>query len=252
MDVPELVAATAKLKEMIGLRSEPLAFFYSDREPDGWRPPEGKWSCMVGALARARHGGTVYFDKEHHGCGGCGVYLGFCEPAENLVYFVSCGIPGRLEGEHYKKSPELVAAALRQNDVRPAPAKYAIFKQVAALEEGERPEVIICFANGDELAGLVFLAGYAREEDAAIVPFSSGCGSIVVHPLREGRGTLPRAVLGMFDPSARPCVRAEELTFAAPVALWEEMLQNASESFLKTPTWAKLRARITGEATSES
>ncbi|HHX40512.1 MAG TPA: DUF169 domain-containing protein [Armatimonadetes bacterium] len=252
MDVPELVAATARLKGMIGLRSEPLAFFYSDREPDGWRPPEGKWSCMVGALARAQRGGIVYFDKEHYGCGGCGVYLGFCEPAENLTYFVSTGIPGKLEGEHYKKSPELVEAAMRQNDVRPAPAKYAIFKQVAVLEEDEQPDVILCFANGDELAGLVFLAGYAREEDAAIVPFSSGCGSIVARPLCEGRRPLPRAVLGMFDPSARPCVRADELTFAAPVALWEEMLHNAAESFLKTPTWAKVRARITGEATAES
>jgi hypothetical protein len=90
----------------------------------------------------------------------------------------------------------------------------------------------------------VGLAGYARGEDAVIVPFGAGCSTIVTYPLAEARRDPPRAVLGMFDPSARPYLAADELSFAVPLAMWEEMLGNAEESFLITPTWAKIRNRI--------
>ena len=125
-----------------------------------------------------------------------------------------------------------------------APAPYAVFKLVSRLEEDERPEVVICWAGPDELSGLVVLAGYARDDDAVICPFSPGCGSIAAVPLLEGQRPEPRASLGMFDASARPFTPEGLLSFAAPLALWEEMLGNADESFLKTPTWTKVRRRI--------
>ena len=104
--------------------------------------------------------------------------------------------------------------------------------------------MIICFAGADELTGLVGLAGYARAEDAIICPFGPGCGVMVSRALEEGRTAQPRGVLGLFDPSARPCVRADELSFSAPLALWVEMLGNAEESFLQTKTWATVRRRV--------
>jgi uncharacterized protein (DUF169 family) len=244
MGVADIQAGTSRLRDLIGLHQEPLTFLYTDTEPSGFRPAEGQWACVLAVMGRARRGETVYFDAEHFGCGGGGYYLGLCERSPNVEYFVSTGIPGEMEGEHYKKSPELMLKALEINPVTPAPAKYAVVKLVSALTEEEMPEVIICLPTPDELCGLVMLAGYARAEDAAVCAFASGCGSIISRPLLEAQREEPRAVVGIFDPSSRLFLPENEMTFAAPRALWEEMAANADESFLKTETWAKVRKRI--------
>jgi uncharacterized protein (DUF169 family) len=248
METAELVKATAALREMMGLAEDPLAFFYSDRQPQGHLPSAEGRSCVIGVLARARRGETVFYDKEHFACRGGAYYLGFAPPSPDVEYFVSTGIPGKMAGERYKKSPEMVRAAMQQAGVEPAPARYAVFKPVSALAPEETPAVVICFASADELSGLVGLAGYARAEQGVICPFSSGCGAIVALPLAEARRERPRAVLGMFDPSARPFVGKDELSFAAPVAMWAEMLENAGESFLTTKTWSRIRERMEEEA----
>jgi hypothetical protein len=54
----------------------------------------------------------------------------------------------------------------------------------------------------------------------------------------------PRAVLGMFDPSARPCVLGDVLTFAVPMKKFEKMIGYMEESFLITPTWEKVKRKI--------
>ncbi|MGQ9730121.1 MAG: DUF169 domain-containing protein [Candidatus Zipacnadales bacterium] len=240
----DLRVATAELRERIGLRAEPLAFFYTDRRPDGYCPEPDQWACVVAVLGRARRGETVYFDRHHFGCGGGGYYLGFCPPRPGIAEFVSTGIPGEMEGERYKQSPELVSTLLETYAAPPAPANYAVVKLVSELAEDESPAVVICFVTPDELAGLVFLAGFGRSDEAVICPFSSGCGSLITHPLLEAQRAQPRAVLGLFDPSARPFVAEDELSFAAPQNLWLEMLQNAPRSYLTTDTWSKLRERI--------
>jgi hypothetical protein len=48
----------------------------------------------------------------------------------------------------------------------------------------------------------------------------------------------------MFDPSARPCVPADVLTFAVPMKKFEKMLSYMEESFLITDTWNEIRNRI--------
>jgi hypothetical protein len=48
----------------------------------------------------------------------------------------------------------------------------------------------------------------------------------------------------MFDPSARPCVPENVLTFAVPMKRFEKMTGYMEESFLITDTWSILRKRI--------
>jgi hypothetical protein len=48
----------------------------------------------------------------------------------------------------------------------------------------------------------------------------------------------------MFDVSARPYVNKEELTFAVPMAKFRRMVGSMEESFLVTPSWAKVKKRI--------
>ena len=77
-----------------------------------------------------------------------------------------------------------------------------------------------------------------------IVPFGSGCASIVQYPYMEVKSPHPKAVIGMFDVSARPFVSKNELAFSAPMSKFIRMVDNMEESFLITPSWAKVQKRI--------
>jgi hypothetical protein len=95
------------------------------------------------------------------------------------------------------------------------------------------------------LSGLFTLANYDEAgAEAVFCPFSAGCGSIVLYPYLERASARPRAVLGMFDVSARPCVPGDALSFAVPMAKFERMVANMQESFLITKSWDQVRRRI--------
>jgi hypothetical protein len=186
------------------------------------------------------------FGKEDIGCAGGKRYAGFSESLRpNFEYFLSCGIPGKMEGERYKKSPELVRKFMVKAPRLNAPKKYILFKRWDQLEAKEEPDVVVFFAQPDVLSGLFTLASFdTAEESGVIAPFGAGCGSIVLYPYLEKDKPNPRGVIGMFDPSARPYVPAGTLTFAAPMIKFLRMVQNMEESFLVTPTWEVIRKRI--------
>ncbi len=48
----------------------------------------------------------------------------------------------------------------------------------------------------------------------------------------------------MFDPSARPCVSDDVMTFAVPMKRFEKMIGYMEESFLITETWSTMKRRI--------
>jgi hypothetical protein len=77
-----------------------------------------------------------------------------------------------------------------------------------------------------------------------IAPFGSGCASIVQYPYLEARSARPRAVIGMFDISARPYIGKDRLSFAASMSKFKRMVDNMEESFLITPSWVKIQKRI--------
>ena len=60
------------------------------------------------------------------------------------------------------------------------------------------------------LSGLFTLANYDEPQPYGVIaPFGAGCASIVDYPYKEIKAPQPRAVLGMFDVSARPCVPSD-------------------------------------------
>ena len=76
------------------------------------------------------------------------------------------------------------------------------------LDESDDPAVVIFFAKADVLSGLFTLANYDEvEPNGVIAPFGAGCSTIVMYPYLERDADRPRAVLGMFDVSARPFVQ---------------------------------------------
>jgi len=186
------------------------------------------------------------YSSENPGCLGGKRYTGFSQKLRpDFEYFLSCGIPGKMEGERYKKSPELVEEYLKNHPPFKAPARYLVFKRWDSLLETDEPMAIVFFAAPDVLSGLFTLANFdAVDPNGVIAPMGSGCSSIVSYPLAESKSINPRCVLGMFDVSARPCVPKNTLTFAIPMRRFAEMVQNMDESFLITGSWNAVRNRI--------
>jgi len=237
----------SRFRETLGLRESPLGIYYTNDKPEGVTPKEGISGCMVGLLQNARKKGkTVYFDRSHFGCPGGAYYMGFFEsPRPNIEYFLSCGIPGELEGERYIKTPERAREYFSKMIPRRAPATYCVFKPIDQLWEGPEPEVVAFFSPPDILSGLFTLINYAMERtDAVYAPFGSGCGTILTYPLKEAGKEQPHAILGMFDVSARPMVEKDALTIAMPYSLFLKLLENVSGSFLQTESWKKVLHRI--------
>jgi uncharacterized protein (DUF169 family) len=237
-----------KIHDRLGLKEHPLAAFYSNDKPAAGRSPKEKGHvCIFALLKRARQQGeTVYFDAGHVGCFGGGYYMGFQDtPMPNIEYFLSCGIPGEMEGERYIKTPEIAREYFASAQPRKSPAKYCLFKRLDRLTAAEEPEVVIFFVSPDLLSGLFTLTNYTAERmDAVRTPFSSGCGAILAHPLKEAEEKNPQAILGLFDVSARPFVEPDLLTLAMPTKLFLSLLDNQDESFLITKSWQKVRERI--------
>lgn len=225
----------------------PLAFFYTDAAGDEAVPPVvAGHHCMICDLARVRKGQALRFEAGSFSCAGGKLYCGYArENMPDFEYFLSCGIPGRMEGERYKKTPELVRRFVQHRQYAPAPAKYLVFKRWDKLEAADEPAVAIFFAKPDVLSALFTLANFDEEDPQAVIaPFCAGCGAVIQLPYLELQSEKPRAVLGLFDVSARPCVPAEVLSFAVPMPKFRRMVENMEESFLITPSWDKVRQRL--------
>jgi hypothetical protein len=226
----------------------PITFYYTDDPGNAspYRISKEGLHCFIGDLAAVRQGRTLCFDTKSVACFGGKRYLGFSQALmPNFEYFLSCGIPGKLEGERYKKSPELVRELLNHVPVFKAPAKYVIFKRWDILEEQDQPQVAIFFAAPDVLSGLFTLANFDEPTNQAVFcPMGAGCSTIVQYPILESEADRPRAVLGMFDISARPGVEPSILTFSVPMKKLEQMASDMDESFLITGSWEKVKSRL--------
>jgi hypothetical protein len=225
----------------------PITLYYTDAETARKHlQPVKEHMCIMAQVPQVARGKTLSFSAETVGCAGGMRYLGFSHDIrEGFEYFLSCGIPGKMEGERYKKSPEIVKEAMAGIEPFEAPAKYAVFKRWDHLEESDEPQVVIFFANPDTLAGLYTLAGFDEtDREPVICPFGAGCSTIVQYPYTQATKPHPKAVLGMFDVSARPFVVPTFLSFAVPMAKFTSMVENMDESFLITSSWAKVLRRM--------
>ncbi len=225
----------------------PITFYYRDDAGQADRVGQcASQRCVFADLSRVRRGEVVAFECDSIGCAGGRRYLGFSqEIMPDFEYFLSCGIPGRVEGERYKQTPEMVRKVVRELPAFVAPKSHILFKRWDQLEERDDPAVVIFFADPDVLAGLFTLANYDEvDPQGVIAPSASGCGAIVMQPYLQGRSDHPRAVLGLFDPSARPFVTRATLTCAVPMGKFTRMVANMDQSFLITPTWERIVRRM--------
>ncbi len=237
-------------KRFFGEAELPIAFYYTDEEgrAELVKPNTVARRCVIPAFSLVRKGGALCFDAESIGCSGGQQCLGFRETAEpDDNYLLSSGIPGKVEGERYLKTPEIAAEWLKLMPSFKAPARFIVFKRWDSLNESDEPDVVIFFACPDVLSGLLALANFDETEpNIAFSPYTSGCGSIVLYPFLEKDAVRPRAVIGLFDISARRHIPENTLSFAVSMRKFEQMVRNMEESFLTTNSWKAVQRRIQG------
>ncbi|MCX6833038.1 MAG: DUF169 domain-containing protein, partial [candidate division Zixibacteria bacterium] len=68
--------------------------------------------------------------------------------------------------------------------------------------------------------------------------------SICMLPYYESLQEKPRAIMGMFDISARPQLPPDILSFTVPYPMYQEMEADIPGSFLEKEAWHKVRTRI--------
>ena len=238
-------------KRFFGEAELPIAFYYTNEEGHAElvKPDTIARGCVFPALSLVRKGRALCFDAESGGCPGRQISPGFREYIEEPddKYFASYGIPGKIEGERYLKTPEIAAEAIKLYPSFKAPARFIVFKRWDLLNESDEPEVVIFFACPDVLSGLFLLANFEEAEpNGVFTPWGAGCFSIVTYPFLEKDSARPRAVIGLFDVSARPYIPENTLSFSVPMRKFERMVRNMEESFLTTNSWKAVQKRIQG------
>jgi len=243
---------------------QPVAVSFTDDKPDGARQfAAGKRSCMASALTAASKGEVYAVDEETCGCSGGGVGLcfgdTFTKRGHPTRYLLSTGSPNKeaaganmsrhmREGERFFASPELVDKWKDNFPFQDAPERYVVFAPFALVEANEPPDLIVFFANPDQLSALVIMAGFNTGETInAIAPFGAACQSIVF-AYGELKKEQPKAVMGYFDISQRNSIPRDLLSLTVPFSLFLEMEADVDKSCLTTLSWELIDGRWLDEA----
>ena len=216
----------------------PIAFGYGDTPAAavGTVP-----RCMIGAIRRVCGGEPLALCAGNVLCGGGSLYTAFAPMQDRIPRFVS-------EAEHYKRTPEQVREYIGRLDIRLTEKPYLNFVRMDRLDALDDVEGILFFATPDILAGLCSWAFYDNDADEAVsTRFASGCCSIVTFAVGENRRGGRSCFIGLLDPSARPLVPANELTFVIPACRFREMALTMEHSALFQKAYSAVRRRINGE-----
>ncbi len=238
-----------KLRDALCLEIEPVAVVWADTVDEGtvtYKKDAGH-GCVIPLIKKAAFEGKIAaVGRDCTGCRGAAYHFGFIdELGPQFRYFLSTGIPGQLEGEGYKKTPELVDA-LMQSGLKhlPAPKDYCVFKPVTLLSPEDEPEVVFFLVNPDQLSALVVLANYDLPgNDGVTALFGSGCDSLILFPRLEKIGKR-RGIIGLTDVTVRKMLPPEILSFALPFDRALELEANVPGSFLERKVWQGIRERL--------
>ncbi len=215
----------------------PVAFWYSDQATAQTEKVNG---CIFKALKGVREGTPVSLGLENSGCGGGKFYCGFTPMPAHVPKFVSVT-------ERYKQTPEMVLEFIERLGVLPAGGKFLNFARLDAVGSFDMLEGLIFFSTPDVLSGLVSWAFFDNNaDDAVTATFGAGCSTTVTQTVAENRKNGRRCFIGMFDPSARPHVEADMLSFSIPMSRFREMYRTMDQSLFSTHDWEKIRERING------
>jgi len=264
----KVAAGIPDFLDILGLNEEPMGMFFTDTKPESgyspkhcdmptrekeinnevnWKEVFGQFSCVIGNIWLARKKNScAYFSANQFGCPGGAFWLGFNKPqAQTIINYVSSGIPGQMEGEHYCDSPENLQKIFEYIDPVPAAKQFCVFKPLSQFKEDETPVTVSFFTRPESLNGLHQLAAFVTNDPEVVAsPWSAACGSLAVWPLHYLEKGQTKAVVGGWDPSARKFFKTDELSFTVPFSMFSQMIEKYEDSFLKTSTWKNVHKKI--------
>ncbi|MGW8316146.1 MAG: DUF169 domain-containing protein [Bacteroidales bacterium] len=249
----------SQLVNTLKLKMQPVAIILTDDEPEeGLHFKEGNTrGCVVSMLvAASKKNRLAFFDRKSFGCPGGGTGLGFGDRYgdfpidcllsrgnEELANQMGHGGSYMLEGERFYNNPELAGKWVDTLPMTDVSTRYVVFKPWKQVTDQDVPELIIFFANADQLSALVVMADFNRGTNQSVTaPFGAACQSILFG-YAEAKKENPRSVIGFFDISKRSIVDREILTFTVPFKMFLEMEVGVEDSFLKLDVWRKLQER---------
>ena len=233
----ELKEFIENYREAFGENAQlPLLFGYGDT-PVAQTAKIG--GCFFKGLQAAREGTPVALSTDVIGCGGGKLYTGFSDMPERVPNFVSLT-------EKYKRTPEMVADYVKSLEMPRATKRYLNFIRADQAESLKGFEGVMFYATPDALSGLCGWAFYdSNEADAVVARFGSGCSTVVSMAVVENSRGGHRCFLGLFDPSVRPWVGKDELSFTVPMSRFKVMTGTMRECFLfGSHAWERVKARL--------
>ncbi len=197
--------------------------------------------CSVSSITMqaAREGVPVSLSAAVISCGGGKLYTGFADMPEHVPQFVSLK-------EKYKLTPQMVADYVDSLEIKRTEKKYLNFVRIDQATSFDGFEGILFYATPDMLAGLCGWAFFdTNAADAVVSQFGSGCSTVVSMTVAENARQGYRCFLGLFDPSVRPYVGANELGFTIPMSRFRVMLETMKQCFLfDSHAWKKVKERL--------
>lgn len=234
MDIKEFIQ---NYREAFGEKSQlPLLFGYSDKPIADTEKIGG---CFFKGLQTARDGRPVSLSADVIGCGGGKLYTGFSDMPERVPGFVSLK-------EKYKKTPEMVVDYVNGLGMKRAEKPYLNFIRIDKTEYFEGTEGVFFYATPDMLSGLCGWAFFdINEPDAVVSQFGSGCSTVVSMTVVENARQGHRCFIGLLDPSVRPWVGKNELSFTIPFSRFVPMMETMKDTFLYgSHAWEKIKQRL--------
>ena len=234
MEIQEFIQ---NYKEVFGEKVQlPLLFGYSAKPIADTEKIGG---CFFKVLQAARGGAPVSLSIEVIGCGGGKLYTGFTDMPERVPGFVSLK-------EKYKKTPELVVDYVNGLGMKRTEKQYLNFIRIDKAESFEGTEGVMFYATPDMLSGLCGWAFYdTNEPDAVVSMFGSGCSTVVSMTVVENEQKGHRCFIGLLDPSVRPWVGKNELSFTIPFSRFVPMMETMKDTFLfGSHAWEKIKQRL--------
>lgn len=231
----------------MAMQYSPVGLYFADKKPDeaiGIKIPGS--GCIIPLILTSAKGKTVAFDENSTGWECSAFHLGYKDWIFiGIEHFLSHGFLFG-ECERFVKTPKLAKRYVESLKPQEKTKGAVVFKPLERFSDSERPEVVIFFANPDQLSALVYLLYFdaPEREDRIVARFASACGSIITLPLRYAQRGEKKAVWGLHDIFARARLPKELMSFALPFDLLELMWKEMKESFLYTERWANIAQRI--------
>ncbi len=203
--------------------------------------------CIAPLIFSASKGKTVAIDEGSTGYPCSAFYLGYGDWIfDGIEYFLSNSpVPIGRECERIVKNAALARAFVESNVPKEKNQLTYVFKPLLSFTEQERPEVVLFFANADQLSALVFLIQHSHplDDDRVKTGFASACMAMTTVPLKYAREGQSKAFWGLHDISVRASLPKDIMSMAMPYSLFEEICNDAPESFLITERWEKVAER---------